>query len=79
MTPEKLRAICMREPCEDCGNSRWLICERDGRRVVETCDACNGNPEDLDCMSDEEAAELAQLAGIQCEPTYPCYIINLDQ
>jgi hypothetical protein len=58
---------------EGCGGLGWLISERsDGQHAVECCDLCQ-------IMSDEDAAQAANAAGIACSYTYPCVLVDQSE
>ena len=52
-------------------NQGWDIYLRDDNQLaVQKCDTCEILPDD------EAAAKKAQIEGILCEPTYPCFVIE---
>jgi hypothetical protein len=62
--------------CKVCKGKRYVISRRDdGKDAVERCDECSWHGEnDPRTMWDEDAAKLAQAAGIDCDGAYPCYV-----
>lgn len=67
----------MKKVCDVCAGKRYRICERsdDRREAVERCDRCSWfGDDDPRTIHDEDAAKLAQVDGVKCQLTYPCYV-----